>query len=160
VLLPGTSSISAAGLPGTTARGFLETENGTWGERMGDIATAAYDADDKRGPLLVGAFATRAVTPNAAGRRSEEARVLAVGDGQFFTDQYQHLRHNRAFYLNAVEWLAEREPPLIIPKRKRDSGNLLVGADKLGWLRLLTLDVLPFAVAGIGMAMWLSRRSK
>jgi len=133
-----------------------------WGEK--DVAGlfskgASFDPGEKPGPLPVALVATRP-TGSEGARRSPEARVIVVGDGEFLGNAYQHLLGNLDFFLNATGWLAEQEDRLTIRPRSRQGSRLFLSAAQVSAVKFLTIDALPVALLGLGLAVWLVRRSR
>jgi ABC-type uncharacterized transport system involved in gliding motility auxiliary subunit len=138
------------------------TSRDAWGET--DIPGlfskgAKKDAGEKSGPLPVALAAQKPAAPEAD-KRSGEARVVAAGDGEFFSNQYQQLLGNLDFFQNAVAWLAEQEDRMTIRPRSREASRLFLTAAQVGAIKFLTIDALPVALLGLGLAVWLVRRSR
>ncbi len=134
----------------------------SWGET--DIAGiftrgAKYDDGEKKGPLPMALVATKS-TAGEKVKRSDETRVVAVGDGEFFSNQYQQLLGNLDFFQNTVSWLAEQEDRITIRPRSREGSRLFLTAAQVSTIKFLSIDALPFALLGLGLAVWLVRRSR
>lgn len=119
---------------------------------------AKRDEGEKGGPLPVAMAAQKAV--DAADKRSEEARLVVVGDGEFFSNGYQQILGNMDFFLNTASWLAKQEDRITIRPKTREASMLFLSEDQVTALRFLTIDVLPVALLGLGLAVWMVRRSK
>ncbi|MCX7834784.1 MAG: Gldg family protein [bacterium] len=71
-------------------------------------------------------FSTGPVPTDTAGnpipldyeKNSKETRIVVVGEGNFLTDTYGPQPNNRAFFLNAVDWLTQDESLLEIRTRE------------------------------------------
>jgi ABC-type uncharacterized transport system involved in gliding motility auxiliary subunit len=133
-----------------------------WGEtNIADLFSkgARYDQGEKVGPVPVAMVATRPVSGEGE-RRSSEARLLVAGDGEFFGNQYLQLLGNYDFFLNGVSWLAEQEDRITIRPRSREGTRLFLTAAQVSTIKFLTIDALPVALLGLGLAAWLVRRSR
>ena len=133
-----------------------------WGET--DIKSlfskgAKKDPGEKSGPLPVVLAAQRS-TASEADKRSAEARVVVAGDGEFFSNQYQQLLGNLDFFQNAVAWLAEQEDRITIRPRSREASRLFLSSAQVGAIKFLSIDALPVSLLGLGLAVWLVRRSR
>jgi ABC-type uncharacterized transport system involved in gliding motility auxiliary subunit len=135
------------------------TAASAWAETdvKGAFATgsARQDPGEKSGPFPV-AFA--AVRPAEGGKG--EARMVVVGDSEFFDDQYQQVLGNRDFFLNGVAWLGERADRITIRPRSREPSRLTLSDAQVSVIRFLTVDALPLALLGAGLAVWLVRRAR
>ncbi|HZZ85572.1 MAG TPA: Gldg family protein [Anaeromyxobacteraceae bacterium] len=134
----------------------------SWGETdlKGLFSTGAeQDEGEKRGPLPVAMAASQ--PPGAQeGRRSAEARLVAAGDSEFFSNQYQQLLGNLDFFLNAANWLAERDDRITVRPKARDATRLFLTEAQVTALKFLTIDVLPVSLLGLGLAVWMVRRGR
>jgi ABC-type uncharacterized transport system involved in gliding motility auxiliary subunit len=119
---------------------------------------AEQDEGEKGGPLPVMMAATR--TFPAEQGAATASRLVAAGDGEFFTNRYQHLLGNADLFLNAVNWLAAQEDRLTIRPRQREASRLYLTEAQATALKFATIDALPVALLGLGLAVWLVRRSK
>lgn len=160
---PTTRSLSI--LPGkaVTPTPLAVSGRDSWGET--DIKGlfsqgAKKDAGEKGGPLPVALAAQKPVAAEVAGRRTSEARVVVAGDSEFFSDQYQQLLGNLDFFLNAAGWLVEQEDRITIRPRSREASRLFLNTAQVMAIKFLTIDALPVALLGVGLAVWLVRRSR
>jgi ABC-type uncharacterized transport system involved in gliding motility auxiliary subunit len=162
VALPTVRSLSAlAGAP-LTPRPLALTGPSAWGET--DIKSlygsgAQRNEGEKGGPLPV-AMSAQKSTAAEKDKVSDEARLVVVGDGEFFSNQYQQLLGNLDFFLNTASWLAQQEDRITIRPKSRDATRLFLTESQASALKFLTIDVLPVALLGLGLAVWLVRRSK
>lgn len=151
-----------AGKPVTPTPLALTGEE-AWGET--DIKSlfargkgAQRDPGEKSGPLPVALAAQRPTA--AADKRSAEARLVVVGDGEFFGNQFQQLLGNLDFFENAVSWLAEQEDRITIRPRNREASRLFLTSAQVSAIKFLSIDALPVSLLGLGLAVWLVRRSR
>jgi ABC-type uncharacterized transport system involved in gliding motility auxiliary subunit len=101
-----------------------------------------------------------AVEKAGEGEGAGKSRVVVVGDSDFFSNGYQQLLGNLDFFMNAASWLAEREDRITIRPKSREASRLFLSEAQVSSLKFLTIDVLPVALLGLGLAVWLVRRSK
>lgn len=120
-----------------------------WGET--DLANpqAAYDPHEKRGQLGLAAVVEK-----------EQTRIVAIGDVDFASNQYEAAGGNSDFFLNAVNWLAAQEDRITIRPRTREASRLVLTEADATFLNLFSLNVLPMLVLAAGLSVWLVRRSK
>ncbi len=162
VVLPTARSLVALTGASVTPTPIALTGQTAWGET--DIKSlyttgAKKDEGEKGGPLPV-AMAAQKSTAGEKERRSDAARVVVVGDGEFFSNRYGQLLGNMDFFLNTAGWLTEQEDRITIRPKSRDSSRLFLTEAQVSAIRFLTIDALPVALLGLGLAVWLVRRSK
>ncbi len=161
VALPTVRSLVALTGAKVTPRPLALSGRDSWGEtNIKSLYTtgAKRDEGEKGGPLPV-AMASQKPAADAD-KRSDETRVVVVGDGEFFSNGYQQILGNMDFFLNAASWLAEQEDRMTIRPKSRDASTLFLSEYQISALRFLTIDVLPVGLLGLGLAVWLVRRSK
>lgn len=169
---PVTAAVASVGVVFPTARSLVAlagsgprpapvalTSQSAWAET--DLRSlygsgARLDEGEKVGPLPL-AFA---VEWRAEGPPAREGRALVTGDADFFTNGYQQMLGNLDFFLSAVSWLAERDDRLVIRARNREASRLLLTEGQVATLKLVAVDLLPLALLGAGLAVWLVRRSR
>jgi len=171
---PATAGMEGTGLAFPTSRSLVALTAATvppfplalaaesaWAER--DVAGAfagrpvRQDAGEKPGPFPVAMAAARSVPGDEAGR---EGRLLVAGDSEFFDDRYQQVLGNLDFFLNGVAWLGEQPDRITIRPRAREGSRLFLTEAQVSAIRFLTVDALPVALLGLGLAVWLARRSR
>lgn len=94
------------------------------------------------------------------GKRSEHVRLVVAGDSEFFGNQYLQLGANRDLWMNAVSWLAEQEDRITIRPKSREGSLVMMSDAQATSLKFLSVDVLPVALLGLGLAVWMVRRSR
>jgi ABC-type uncharacterized transport system involved in gliding motility auxiliary subunit len=122
------------------------------------------DEGEKVGPLPVAMAAEKPVPDDkgkvSGGKVSDHARVVVAGDGHFFSNDYLQLGGNRDFFMNAVSWLAEQEDRITIRPKSREGSQVLLTDAQATAMKFVTVDVLPVALLGLGLAVWMVRRSR
>jgi ABC-type uncharacterized transport system involved in gliding motility auxiliary subunit len=119
------------------------------------------DDGEKVGPLPVAMASERPVAGDREKEKvSDHARLVVAGDSHFFTNDYLQLGGNRDFVMNAVGWLAEQEDRITIRAKSRESSQVLLTDAQATAMKFLTVDVLPVALLGLGLAVWMVRRSR
>ncbi len=108
-------------------------------------------------PLVV---ATSRPTSNAADKRHDEARVVVFGDSELLVDANWGHDGNRNLVMNALGWMTEQSNKVTIRPPDRDISTVDLTPDTLSKIRLVAMDLLPLSLVGVGLAIWLARRSK
>jgi ABC-type uncharacterized transport system involved in gliding motility auxiliary subunit len=119
---------------------------------------ARRDQGEKVGPLPLAMAAEKPATGD--GKRTDHARLVVAGDGDFFSDKYLQLGGNRDFAMNALGWLAEQEDRITIRPRSREASLVMLTQAQATALKFLSVDVLPVGLLGLGLAVWMVRRSR
>ena len=144
---------------------IASTGNESWGETdmerlvTGGEITLDEDKGEKQGPQPV-AMASSKSTASEKDKRSDESRLVVVGDSEFFSNKNQHVLGNRDFFLNVVNWLGDQSDRFTIRPRTRAASGILLTEDQAIRMRFLTIDALPVLLLGLGIAVRLVRRGK
>ena len=132
--------------------------------RAGDRAA---DGGDRRGPISVGAAATKALTApepakpgNAAPAESKppETRVVVMGASDFASNVAINISGNRDFFMNALNWLSQQENLIAVRPRQPEDRRLTLTADQQNRILILTIFVIPGLVFATGVYTWWKRR--
>ncbi|REG28680.1 ABC-type uncharacterized transport system involved in gliding motility auxiliary subunit [Archangium gephyra] len=99
-------------------------------------------------------------TSGAPDKRSDEARLVVVGDSELLMDSNWGHEGNRNLVMNALGWSTNQEDKVTIRPPDRAASTLQLDADMLNRIRFVSTDVLPLSLLGVGLAIWLSRRNK
>lgn len=143
-------------LPGVTALNTVLTTPEAWLETKPD-EDPKLDPGEKAGQLGVVAVSTRDVTSPT--KRFDQARVVAFGDVQVLLDLFS-IEGDRNLVLNVMGWVSNQPKKLTIRPPDRDISSLQVDAAMLSNIRLVVMDVLPMLLIGVGLTVWLTRRSR
>ena len=91
--------------------------------------------------------------------KSEEARLVVLGNSQFVTNGWFQQQLNGDIFLNSVSWLSKPEQKtLSISPKKTTNRRIvmsLIQARFLGWMAVIILPILSFTIGGI---IWWQRR--
>jgi gliding motility-associatede transport system auxiliary component len=152
------SPLIAAGGDAVRARPLLLTSPTAWGET--DLAALRDPArgvqrgeDEKGGPMPVAMAAEKA----EGGKR---ARVVVAGDADFALNGLVGALGNRDFFVDAVGWLAEDDDRITIRPRSRDTAVVFLSQAQAVTLAVISVDVVPVLLLGLGLAVWLARRGR
>jgi len=132
-----------------------------WGE-LNPAGQVQRDENEKGGPFPLMVQVTKDTKTPEAGltKRSDQARLIVVGDRDFATNKFRTAFGNEDLFLNAVNWLSEQTERITIRPRLRDASRLYLTPSQQATIFILAIDVLPVTLLAIGLAVWLVRRSK
>lgn len=130
----------------------------SWGEVDARREPARFDpARDFPGPICVAVAAERQLGLGTAGRGALGGRLVVVGTSEIAANDRLSRGGNRAFLLQAVQWLGGRERPVAIPARPVGKFGVTASASQLGALGW-RFALLPLAIAAVGLAVSAWRR--
>ncbi len=101
---------------------FAQTGPDSWAERNTQSVydnEARFDGDtDLPGPVPIAAV-TQVVSPQQTSNRMDTGRLVVMGDSDFASNHYITILANKDFFLNTVNWLAEKSE-LLSTRAKAD----------------------------------------
>lgn len=137
------------------ASGYLaRTSPEGWGERdiKGLEKGVVREETDTPGPLTLAAVAF-------SEQPDQRARLAVVGDSDFTTDSLaQSAAGNLLLATNLVNWLLGQESRLAVPPKTAVETHLTLTAAQANFLFVLLTLLLPAAVVGLGVYVYLRRR--
>lgn len=142
------------------AQDFLRSDQRSWNETgamRGEIFNGDDD-DEQSGPLTLGLSLTR----NQSNRDGEQRlqRVAVVGDADFLANQYLGNGSNLDIGLNLINWLSLDDNLIAInPRPAPDTRLELTPAAQIA-IAVTFLLLLPVALIGSGILIWLRRRKR
>lgn len=138
----------------------------SWAETDLDGSEVGPDPEDPSGPQPLALAGTVELTAGLSTEEGEEdvaaearpGRLVVYGDADFASNQLINAHRNRDLFLNTVNWLlGEVEHISIRPVRARAS-SFELSQDEFDQIRLLSLLVMPWGIAILGVFAWWSRR--
>ena len=93
-----------------------------------------------------------------AAKPEAEARVVALGDADFATNQLLAFQGNQDFLLNVVAWLAQDKDLISIRPKEPDDQRMYLTRQQQQNVSWLALIVLPGLFVVLGIASWWRRR--
>lgn len=116
------------------------------------------DSGERQGQLTLAALATRG-TSAAPDKRTDEARLVVFGDVELLSTAFGY-EPNRNLVLNSLAWATEQRQKITIRPPDRDLSTVDLTPEMVSNIRLLSMDVLPTLLIGVGLTIWLTRRSR
>lgn len=149
----------AGGVDRPRATPLALTSDESWSETDLKQHPPKFDPSvDRRGPVSV-AVAVEKGTAAAVGLKP--TRMVVIGDSYFVANGAldSGVGANRDFFMNALNWLLERETILAIGQKK--PGVWSLDMDRLGLrsAHIVIVGVLPAVFAVLGLIVWFRRRA-
>lgn len=116
------------------------------------------DSGERQGQLTLAALATRG-TSSVEKKRTDEARLVVFGDADVLSSAFGH-DPNRNLVLNALAWATQQGQKVTIRPPDRDLSTIDLAPETISTIRLLSMDIFPTLLIGVGLAIWLTRRSR
>lgn len=134
-------------------------EKNCWGEtdfKALDRREAKFDeAADKKSPLTMAVAVERG--GNVSGVDVGASRLVVIGTSNLLMNKYVMEAANSDFFLNAVNWLLQREDKIAINPKTPTEFRFMLGP-RFGWFSFTVLLGIPGVVTIIGIGVWMSRR--
>lgn len=142
-----------------TVTPLVTTMPDAWEETTPQVENPNLDSGEKAGaiPVVVASVRDTSAAPN---KRFDQARLVVFGDAQFITDGLIGHEPGRNLVMNAVGWASNQLRNITIRPPDRDLSTIDLDDATLGTIRFLAMDVMPVLLAGVGLAIWLTRRNK
>jgi ABC-type uncharacterized transport system involved in gliding motility auxiliary subunit len=133
-----------------------ESSPQSWGET--DLQKASFDeGKDKKGPLTLALLVTRPI--EAKNSRSKEMRLAVAGDVSFVQNQFVNWSPwNYQMFSNSVAWLTEQENLIHLPPKNERNDIMMLSSGQLKFLGIVSILVIPLAIIGTGITVWMKRK--
>ena len=146
---------TAADQPSVTE--LVKTPAAFWGETDLDSERMEFNAaKDIRGPLSL-AVAVEAGKPQGAKVDIGVTRMVVVGTSSF-VDNGSLAGGNLDFFMNAVNWLLQREQLIAVGPKVPEEFHLDMSVEQVRAVYGLVIVGMPLAVAVLGLFVWTKRR--
>jgi ABC-type uncharacterized transport system involved in gliding motility auxiliary subunit len=94
------------------------------------------------------------------GALGPQARFAVVGDADFIANGLLLTNGNTDLFINTINWLAEQDDLVAIAPRSKTATPMALSTRQILIMLLVSLFLVPLAVLGSGVAVWLVRRWK
>jgi hypothetical protein len=129
-----------------------------WADTDLDENPMKYDLEaDRPGPIPVAAAVEKGPVPGID-VQIRPTRLVVFGDSDFVANGAM-TGGNPDFFLNALNWLLEREQLISIAPKPADTLRLVMSRAQLSMLFWLVVVILPAQAVVIGGLVWLRRRA-
>ncbi|MBS2032879.1 MAG: GldG family protein [Deltaproteobacteria bacterium] len=131
----------------------------TWVETNAGEHSSSPEGKAKVGPLNLAAVASKAAKPGQGQKRSDEGRLIVIGDHDFATNGNFTVLGNGDFALNCLNYMADQSERISIRPRQREASRLFLTATQMGGIRFFATE-LPIGLLAFGLAIFFNRRAK
>lgn len=155
-------ALSAPGAPPAAIRTapLITAAGGYWGETKYQNVkeTGAFfdPKEDHAPPLVIAASAEKGALPDRR-VQVDTSRMIVVGNYTFLTDQALN-QPNVDFALAALNWMLNREELIGIAPKETKQFTLNLTDEQVRNITVVSMFLIPGAVAFLGIATWLKRR--
>lgn len=137
---------------------LVKTPPAFWGDtEPGTERTEFNAAQDIKGPLPL-AVAVETSKPRGVDVNIGVTRMVVVGTSRF-VDNSSLSGGNLDFFMNALNWLLQREQLVAVGPKVPEEFSLDMSPNQQRAVYALVMGGMPLAVAIIGVAVWLRRRT-
>ena len=93
-----------------------------------------------------------------ASREMSAGRIIVIGDGDFSTNSFFGALGNGQLFLNSVSELLDQNKLVDVVPRNYELGTMRLSNIQLKSVFVITIVVIPFSLAMIGLLIWRGRR--
>lgn len=145
--------------PELTTRWLAKSTQKSWG--VADLKSITKgqaefkEGRDIKGPIVVAASTQGKLKDSKAPR---ETRVLLFGTSFLATNNFARYGGNMDFFLNGVAWALEDESMISIHAKEEGPGRVEMSQKTAVVIFLITVVMVPLAIALAGIVIWVFRR--
>ncbi len=119
--------------------------------------TPTYEAgNDVPGPIAIG---VAIANPVSSDPKAKLARIIAIGDSDFASNDNFHQVNNGDLFLNSVNWLAEETKLITITRSALPFRRLVTNSEQTNFIQYSSLALPPLLVLLIGGIVYWYRKS-
>ena len=156
------SLVPATGVSATPVMYTLPAMGGSavnWLESDATAKTSSPDGKAKVGPMNLAIAASKPAKANQGAKRSDESRLIVIGDHDFATNGYATVLGDGDFALNCLNYMADQNERISIRPRTREASRLFLTSAQMGGIRFFATE-LPIGLLAFGLAIFFNRRAK
>lgn len=136
---------------------LASSSEASWADTNPDQVPLRFDPDvDRRGPIPIAVAVERGPVPGID-VQIRSARMVVFGDSAFASNAAL-TGGDEEFFLQAMNWLLDREQWLAIAPRDVDEIRLVMNRRQIQQLVGWVVGVVPGSVALLGVLVWMRRR--
>ncbi|MFQ5808879.1 MAG: Gldg family protein [Armatimonadota bacterium] len=154
--------------PPKRAVAVMKSADTSWAETDAVLSTeSTRDGSEAEGPLpvlvAVDAKMGEEPPPPMPGQpppdTTENTRLAVIGSADIATNELVRLLPgNETMFLACIAWLAERANLISVPPKRPEQRNLNLTSGQKRFTQIVTMGVVPLAVAFMGVLVWWRRR--
>jgi ABC-type uncharacterized transport system involved in gliding motility auxiliary subunit len=110
-------------------------------------------ANDKKGPLVLGAAGTYNGSGDAKGR------FVVIGSSNWCSNSFLRFNGNRDLFLNIYNWLSSDEDLISIRPKEPEDRRLNMNARQVSMVFYATVILIPLFIILAGVSVWWKRRA-
>jgi len=99
-------------------------------------------------------------TKEAENKRSDEARLIVLGDSELVNNQFLSFGGNKDLFLNCINWLGKEENAISIRPKNRKSSRIFLTSVQKNFLNYSTQWIYPLLLIAFGATIYIRRRRK
>lgn len=157
---PTAASLTAKPSSDVTVTPVLITQEQSWVESTPESEPIERSGNEKSGPLNLGVVGIkRTAQLDASVKRSDEGRIVVIGDRDFLQNGGIATEGNGDLALNALNWLAQQTERITIRPKSRAASRVYLTAVQMNGLRFFSTQV-PIVLLAFGLSVHFLRRSR
>ncbi len=137
----------------TTVEKLFSTSANSFSTTNLSSAEITPSANDKKGPLAIGAAGTY-----NTGQPAGQGRFVVVGSSGWITNSILRFNGNRDLFLNMMNWLSSDEDLISIRPKDPEDRRLSLNRRQMNFIFYLSVIGLPLMVVVAGLGVWWRRR--
>lgn len=137
-----------------TVEALLKTSDESWVRYNIDDATPTKTREDKDGPAVL---AVSAVKDNTD-LRYDETKIIVAGNAMFVDDDYIDTQGNFDFFMNATNWVRDRDESIAIRPKLINANMMFVKGEMYIIVMAVSVLIIPLLAFLAGFIVWIKRR--
>lgn len=135
------------------------TSEKSWSETQFEATTTRFDegTGDRQGPISLAVAIERGATQKMLDVQIEPSKMVVFGDSDFVSNGSM-VGGNADLFMNALNWLLDREELMAIAPKRIEEVKLSLSAKQLSGLFWINVAGVPLIAVVIGLVVWSRRR--
>jgi ABC-type uncharacterized transport system involved in gliding motility auxiliary subunit len=138
---------------------LLTTEDSWMTDEYSPLTDPKYNAEkDLKGPLYIGFIIIPAEATDTTAPAPESPNIAIIGDSDFASNTHFLNVNNGDLFLNIVNAFAAGKEVISIEPKVLQTRRLILTPEKVNFLRISSIALLPAIVLIMGIVIWWRRR--
>jgi ABC-2 type transport system permease protein len=133
---------------------LLQTSDESWIRYNINDSTPTKTGEDKDGPAVLAAAATKDNTD----LRYDKTKIIVAGNAMFTGDDYIDTQGNFDFFMNAVNWVRDRDESIAIRPKLMNTNMMFVKGEIYIIVMAASVLLIPLLAFLAGFIVWIKRR--